>query len=107
MGRETRMTNDTISRQAAIEAMLEAYPDNMDVEFILRKLPSAQPEQRWIPCSERMPEHFDWYLVSDKETSWVALWKDGVFLSVSGYFEFSDIIAWMPIPHPYQPERRQ
>jgi hypothetical protein len=64
-----------------------------------------QPEPQWIPCSERMPEYYDWYLVSNKETSWVALWQDGVFLSVSGYLEFSDIIAWMPLPEPYV-ERR-
>ena len=25
----------------------------------LRKLPSAQPEQRWIPCSERLPDEKD------------------------------------------------
>ena len=45
---------DTISRQDAIDALLEAYQDNMDVEFILSKLPSAQPERktgRWISVS--------------------------------------------------------
>lgn len=40
----TGKLDDTISRHAAIDALLEAYPDNMDVEFILGKLPSAQPE---------------------------------------------------------------
>ena len=59
-------------------------------------------ETHWIPCSERLPEHYDWYLVSNKDVSWVALWKDGVFFSVSGYFEFSDIIAWMPLPEAYK-----
>ena len=68
----------------------------------LEDAPTAQPEPQWIPCGERLPEHFDWYLVSNKETSWIALWKDGVFLSVSGCFEFNDIIAWMPLPTPYQ-----
>lgn len=44
----TPTDTDTISRQAAIEALLEAYPDNMDVEFILGKLPPAQPKRgKW------------------------------------------------------------
>ena len=126
---------DCISRQAAINALWEAlysYEDKTEKQFIesdeldvgdwilhrefvqnmsdidrqtILNLPSAQPEQRWIPCRQRMPEHFDWYLVSDKETSWVALWKDGAFLSVSGYFEYSDIIAWMPLPEPARLEK--
>ena len=103
--------SDYISRQAAIDAFYVQSDDDgwwcgtaQDAEELLKGLPYAQPEQRWIPCSERLPEHYDWYLVSNKETSWVALWKDGVFFSVSGYFEFSDIIAWMPLPAPYYEE---
>lgn len=52
IGQKGEMMDDTISRQAAIEAMGKAEW----AKERLRELPSAQPEQRWIPCSERLPK---------------------------------------------------
>ena len=60
---------DLIDRQAAIDL----FPDD-DLEYdtkggyvaphlarrMICQLPSAQPEQRWISCSERMPEEHEW-----------------------------------------------
>lgn len=53
---------DLISRQAAIEAVmntepvfdtnLEPHQKTKDVIEAISNLPSAQPEQRWIPCKE-------------------------------------------------------
>ena len=44
-----RTTDDLISRQAAIDAMLEAYND-LDAEWILKRLPSVQPVRKgkWV-----------------------------------------------------------
>jgi len=72
---------DLIDRQAAIDALIEWYgcePTDIGAfKNIIEKLPSAQPDmseysdklwkaayergkaetqQRWIPCSERLPE---------------------------------------------------
>ena len=51
--------SDLISRQAAIDAIMgeptDAHYPSWYAER-LEQLPSAQPEQRWIPCSERLPE---------------------------------------------------
>lgn len=57
--------DDLISRQAAIDACikvreLHAYDEIEEIKH----LPSAQPEQRWIPCSERLPEANGRYLVT-------------------------------------------
>ena len=56
-GKEQTMS-DSISRQAAIDAVSETlkgvFVEYRDVaEKTIKKVPSAQPEQRWIPCSER------------------------------------------------------
>ena len=62
--------SDLIDRQAAIDALIaefkaktETYWDNglnmYDVESVLKGLPSAQPAQQWIPCSERLPYPWD------------------------------------------------
>ena len=46
----THKALDTISRQAAID--LCDWYDNPSMHDDLEKLPSAEPEQRWIPCSD-------------------------------------------------------
>ena len=49
---------DLIDRQAAIDAMIEAYED-LDAEWILKRLPSVQSEQKtgkWIPCKDGIEE---------------------------------------------------
>ena len=68
---------ELIEKQAAIDAVKEygafmmEYSEDMSKEdiaenairsakktmlWILKELPSAQPEPQWIPCSERLPE---------------------------------------------------
>ena len=63
------MSDDTISRQSAIDAMIRlqaediemygcAIPEGFDGDRAaeeLKALPSVQPEQ-WIPCERELPE---------------------------------------------------
>ena len=108
---------DLIDRQAAIDA-LEEYADrlqmvdwkeNPGVPYkayalnwcinTIRDLPSAQPEPRWTPCSERLPEALEEVLVTSKHGY--------VYTSriVHGEFEYGgEVIAWMPLPEPYKEE---
>ena len=47
--------SDLISRQAAIDAFMTATADGDKAEWckwVINQLPSAQPEQRWIPCGK-------------------------------------------------------
>ena len=134
--------NDLISRQAAIDAIckegtrLERNGTVAMCEIkqwcidLLERLPSAQPEQRWIPCSERLPEENGRYLVTrglkacdslwnrvyianysdfysdlmglKKEKIW---WSDNV--GKSDFEKFDDVIAWMPLPESYREERTE
>ena len=82
--------------------------------------PSAQPEQQWIPCSERLPEVGTYVLVSKKALgfksnlpnvctahricdprSGIEEWNDMLF----GKLNNDDVLAWMPLPEQYA-ERR-
>ena len=138
--------SDLISRQAAIDALKEhraLYCDNTPDTFsklsyaeksrvdeldtaiaTLVNLPSAQPEQRWIPCSERLPEEDTEVLISYR-------YKEGegdtdhVNIDITSYgttcfggreihtlkewrqpFDYFhanyEVIAWMPLPEPYK-----
>lgn len=71
-----------------------------DAVYALEILPSAQ---RWIPCSERLPDKNEWYLISNGLDSWVAIWskENKEWLSVTGLdYTITDVIAWMEFPEP-------
>ena len=113
--------SDTISRQQAIDALKEKVFHNLSDEFygamqVLDELPSIQPEQRWIPVTERLPED-EYVLISKKPSKisgdkWcVAIairtadqrsrkvqWRDSGF----GIIPNDKVLAWMPLPEPYQ-----
>ena len=122
--------DDLISRQAAIEVIDAVFPVNpMKSEYAqgiacgaalaktyVEQLPSAQPEQRWIPCSERLPED-EYVLISKKPTKisgdkWnvtIAIrtadprsrkiqWRDIGF----GVIQDDKVLAWQALPQTYQ-----
>ena len=85
-------------------------------KVIRETLKDAQPEPHWIPCSERLPED-KYVLISKKPTKilgdkWsVAIairtadprsgkieWRDSGF----GVIQDDKVLAWMPLPEPYQ-----
>ena len=124
------MSYDLISRQAAITLPVmpkeyreyqtnnldDAYEQGwFDLQECIEELPSAQPEQQWIPCSERLPEprlrvlatdgNFvgeaymskteDWYRSG---IPWTVAWKDWMK-------ENTTVSHWMPLPEPPKGEQ--
>lgn len=113
--------NDTISRQAAIDALIRKMRphDNGDgtitiyimseelVRETLNDLPSAQPKPKWIPCSERLPEKEGIYIVTDDAGGIATVSTDEFSHYESGepMWMFSqNVTAWMPLPGGYSGE---
>lgn len=105
--------DDTISRKVAIEALNALhYNDREDWCFVLDTvefLPSAQSEQRWIPCSERLPEYRTEVLtrssggfieIQSLEESYYGYWEN----QHGDWSDFDEVVAWMPLPEPYREE---
>ena len=124
--------NDLISRQAAIDAIHNLYAihgsegswiDQKDAFKALNNLPSAQPEQRWIPCSEMLPEapgfvNCTCHSLIDNREDWVVETFYMPHPSGSPYSDWGNIpmlndgkcevVAWMyrNIPEPYNAETK-
>ena len=126
--------DDVIYRQAAIDAAKELclhYTPTKSVkhphiDFVveeLERLPSAH--QRWIPCSERLPEANGRYLVTRGLNACGALWNRVYIINYtdlmglksgriwwdgnvgkSDFEQIADVIAWMPLPKPYGGESK-
>ena len=111
-----------ISRQAAIDALNDVFnitgkANAIAVQDYIRRvnirlhdLPSAQPEQKWISISERLPEaevEVFVYLF-DRPSPYIA-WiskKDGKWHTQDFMLEVDENPdAWMPLPEPYREEQ--
>ena len=115
------MKDDTISRQAAIDALdrLEYTPGEWATNGLtmckdaIKALPTAQ---RWIPCTpETMPKMTDTYLVQVgvnengegmhtevRTADWNVVWHEWYVHTTRCFV--GDIIKWMPIPREGGPD---
>ena len=65
---------------------------------------------RWIPVSERLPRDGTWNIFTDGKNISVERYKaDAIyyFFPKGRWFQLEDVIAWMPLPKPYKPNKKQ
>ena len=90
-----------------IAVIQQVKPRSKAIERIERGVYSllpAQPEQKWIPCSERLPK--PGYCITSNEYYGVDedFYYDGHFWNADK--NAYKVIAWMPLPEPYQGKER-
>lgn len=118
--------SDLIDRQKAIGEIREVYEYEFPTasgefdEFVtliipnlLRNLPSAEPERKWIPVTEALPENRNVVLVTAywHETYQVmeafyfgSDWWCVPFNNCGKHMQKLNPIAWMPLPEPCRGE---
>ena len=134
-----RTSGDCISRQRSVDTLrkMQTYKlfagddtlliNQAEAQTELMMLPSAEPEQRWIPVSEALPEEETDVLVTrtflgckDGSHGWnnhippttyveVAQYFNGEWTALSDEYKIArnrhtSPVAWMPLPEPYQAE---
>lgn len=130
--------SDLISRKEAIDALkkyeeLESnnFTDTSPISMMtsatiancikeIVNLPSAEPERKWIPVTERLPEeetdvlvsvHFDGHKgptvdLPSSDYVEIASHVDGIWSSLSDEYKIAwnkhHVVAWMPTPEPWK-----
>ena len=74
------------------------------LEFAINYL--NQPEQQWIPCSERLPDNDESVLISNSHGVTKAWWNGRFWTSIA-VKEYKTVYAWMPLPEPYTKRERE
>lgn len=102
-------TSDLISRQQAIDAIENSSkPYVWQGAEIVRNLPPARPELQWIPISDRLPRDGSWNIFTDGKNISVERYKEDAidhFFPNGRWFQLEDVIAWMPLPEAYRPNK--
>lgn len=108
--------SDLISREAAIDAICNSGCGSKfcglpcDDVAALKALPSAQPEQRWIPCNTALPKDEEEVIASihDNSGDYAYDYTTSGWYAAAGEFWVVDneanmcVTAWMPLPEPYR-----
>lgn len=110
------MKDDTISREAAIEAIKRAIWDKYTAKDAIDAVCNIPSAQRWIPVSERLPDPDNVY--KDDPTYYLVQSEYGDMM-VAKFIKFpggarvwqqihqygaimEDIVAWLPLPKPWK-----
>lgn len=109
--------DDLISRQAAIDALLgiTAMRNTIPLDsaiFNIKKLPSAEPDRKWIPVTEALPEDMDRLLATIVRTNGEKRVRSGHYYKGLFMMDNGDtwnetdkeILAWMPLVEPWRGE---
>ena len=101
---------DCISRQAAIDAIRNSVfagtPTQIDTKIdcieSVKEVPSGQ---RWIPCSERLPEPGEYYLVTKQYFGWNCTEYREIDIAkydFDGWHKADTVLAWCELPKPWE-----
>lgn len=100
----------TVKPEAKLLAEIKIDKEDLE-DLVAEKVEEIKETMsgKWIPCSERLPEKLGEYLVTVNTVGWnleetteidIAYWDD-----LEGFHKAEKVIAWMPLPKPYEGEQ--
>ena len=96
---------DLIDRDALLKDLRSDCPESdvciaetSCIECIIGRQPAVN---RWVPCSERLPEIFYYVIVAGSDGIGIARYNGALFVDDSGAtYPISAITHWIPLPEP-------
>ena len=124
---DRQATLDTIIKRLGIKNESYLLPAERTIYQQIKDMPSVTPQEpRWIPVNERLPGKDGEYLLwgkicEDEENNYCFIgeydfcaeefgyWSDHYDSSTLGFLdsehiEYHKVLAWMPLPTPYEPQ---
>lgn len=101
---EQEPCEDAVSREAVKEVLRNRIGES--ISDCINALPSVTPTQKWIPCSERLPEVGERVLCQCQANIYevLKLTVDGWYHDNKHCYMSGFVIAWMPLPDLYKAE---
>ena len=87
-----------------IKMEIKAYTDILNG---VKEQPTIEPDLKWIPVSERLPEKEVVYIISVHCDDRNFITFDNFCSYKHGWKKWSnqEVLAWMPLPEPYKGEK--
>ena len=94
-----------------LDCAYEYVGDALDKAIEIVKQEAEKYDNGWIPCSERLPEDGETYLVTNASSFGQCHtykgWYDGkhkIWHMEENFERKMNVVAWQPLPQPYQPK---
>lgn len=119
--------SDLIRKKDAVSAISDllinrfnekVLPTWNDVYHAIDSIPSAEPERKWIPVTEALPEDNRQVLVYAQSTNFALAKYDEMresdgeykkqwvtFDAWKPFYTIKNVLAWMPLPEPWRGDR--
>ena len=88
---------------ADIQQMDKILEHNKTLCNFINAIPSADRQQEWIPCSERLPKENTEVLMSLEWGIDIGEHRNGDWHSEwINHYDDGNVLAWMPLPEPWK-----
>ena len=96
-----------MTNKEAIEYLKLFHGYDLPIQEALEIAIEALKQNRWIPCSEKLPEEGDHYICTCKDgyrtmVTYVKWQNKLKRWDLTGARSYWKVIAWMPLPEPYK-----
>ena len=90
-------------RADEIDSVYSAFWEGLKIaQDIVEKVPSAEPERKWIPVTEALPQNYQQTICIDSRGKMMI----GTYGEYGWIFPcyMNEPVAWMPLPEPWRGE---